>query len=166
MKMDNVNVYFEPSSTAAIKKTRKGASVNAYLIIRRDEDVLLLLRQNTGYGDGCWGLVAGHVEDGESATEGMVREAFEEAGIAIKPRHLKAVHVAHRRTDRLNVDIFFECPVWQGTPVNKEPEKCAALEYFSLHNLPSNTLEHISVALKAIDNGIFYSEFGWEKTAQ
>ena len=57
-----------------------------YLILERDSEVLLLRRFQTGYEDGKYGLVAGHLEAGESAVAGIVREAREEAGIGVGPR--------------------------------------------------------------------------------
>lgn len=146
------------------KKMRKGASVNAYLILRQEEKVLLHLRKNSGYYDGCYGLVSGHVEDGESAASAIIREAEEEAGIRILPTQLKFAHLAHRQTDRLNVDIFFECHSWRGTVQNKEPEKCAGLEYFSLNHLPTNTIDYVADTLMAVHKGECYSERGWEKS--
>lgn len=50
-----------------MKKSRTGASVNVYLILQKGDHVLLHLRKNTGYGDGYYGLISGHVEDHESA---------------------------------------------------------------------------------------------------
>ena len=120
------------------------------------------LRKNTGYCDNFYGLVSGHVEEGESAITAIIREAYEEAGIRLKPNTLKAAHVMHRKTDRLNIDIFFECSEWQGDVINREPEKCAGLNYFPLGALPSNTIAYIKVALKAISEDNFYSEIGWE----
>ncbi len=144
---------------ASIKKT--GTSVCAYLILRKNNEVLLLLRKNTGYCDGQYGLVSGHVEDGEPATAGMIREAKEEAGIELLPSQLRVVHILHRYSNRQNVDIFFECTSWAGEVVNQEPEKCAALEFLPLANLPSNTIPYIARALEAAENGICYSEEGW-----
>ncbi len=141
---------------------RSGASVNAYLILKQDDKVLFHLRKNTGYCDGMWSLVAGHVEDGESATDGMIREAREEIGIELSPAELKVVHVLHRKTNRLNVDIFFDCTSWQGIIQNQEPEKCEKLEFFSLQDLPSNIIEYNVACLMAISNGEFYSEQGWD----
>ena len=91
----------------------------------------------------------------------MIREAYEEVGICIAPDALKVTHVMHRKSNRFNVDIFFECVDWDGDVVNREPEKCAGLEYFPLEELPSNTIDYIKDALRAISNGIFYSESGW-----
>jgi len=148
----------------SLPSTKKKAStyVCAYLILRQKNEVLLLLRKNTGYCDGQYGLVSGHVEDGEPATAGMIREAKEEAGIEILPSQLQVVHVVHRYSNRQNIDIFFECTSWKGELVNQEPEKCAALEFFPLDNLPDNTIPYIAQALQAAANGICYSEDGWE----
>ena len=140
---------------------RAGANVNAYLVLRQDEKILFLLRQNTGYFDDHYGLVSGHVEEDESATDGMIREAYEEAGIRIRPEHLKVVHIMHRQTERLNVDIFFDCARWEGEIKNVEPEKCVALEYFSLDALPDNIVDYVLEALTAISKKTFYSEKGW-----
>lgn len=140
-------------------KKRTGAFVCAYLILKQGENVLLLLRQNTGYCDGMYGLVSGHVEEGEPASAAMVREAYEEAGIELLPSQIKVCHIMHRKSERLNVDIFFECRLWQGFLVNREPEKCAALEYFPLDHLPANTIPYIAQALRAEN---FYSEHGWD----
>lgn len=144
------------------KKTRSGANVNVYLILRKAENVLLHLRKNTGYCDNFYGLVSGHVEDGESATTAIIRETCEEAGVHLTRESLKIAHIMHRKTDRLNMDIFFECSDWEGDVRNAEPEKCSSLDYFSLSKLPSNTIDYIRDALKAIAKGIFYSETGWE----
>ena len=47
-----------------VNKKRSAAVVSAYLILREDGKVLLQLRKNTGYCDGMWSLIAGHVEEG------------------------------------------------------------------------------------------------------
>ena len=51
-----------------------------------DTEVLLQLRQNTGYMDGHWAAAAaGHVERGETAYDAAQREAAEELDIATSP---------------------------------------------------------------------------------
>lgn len=143
------------------QKTRRGANVNAYLILKQENKILLHLRKNTGYCDGMWSLVAGHVEDGESATAGMIREAREEVGISIE--QIEVVHIMHRKTNRLNIDVFFDCRSWQGEIQNLEPEKCEKLEFFPLSSLPSNLVDYNAMALRYILEGKIYSELGWEE---
>lgn len=145
----------------ATKKRRAGATVNAYLILRKNDDVLLHLRKNTGYCDNYYGLVSGHVEDGEAASAAIIREAQEETGIQLNPLNLRIAHIMHRKTDRCNVDIFFEAAEWQGQIENKEPEKCASLGFCSFYNMPLNTIDYILKAIQAISRKEFYSETGW-----
>lgn len=140
---------------------RIGANISAYLILKQKGKLLLHLRKNTGYCDGMWSLIAGHVEGGESATDGMIREAHEEIGIKIEPWQLKVVHVMHRKTNRFNMDIFFECASWEGTIINREPDKCERIAFFQFDALPLNTVDYNVLVLKAILAGNFYSECGW-----
>lgn len=141
---------------------RAGAAVNVYLILKKGETILLSLRQNTGYCDGSYGLVSGHVEDGESATAAMIREAKEEADLIISPEELKLVHLMHRKTNRLNIDLFFECCFWEGSPINKEPIKCAQLAFYSMSQLPENIIPYIQKMLRiAYLQKQCYSEDGW-----
>lgn len=143
------------------KRKRPGTNVNVYMVLRKENEVLLHLRKNTGYCDSFYGLVSGHVEDSEPATAAIIREAQEEAGIELDSSSLRVVHVLHRKTNRLNIDLFFECDHWQGDITNKEPEKCASLDFFSIDNLPFNTIDYIKDALQAISANKFYSEVGW-----
>lgn len=140
---------------------RSHTNVNAYLILKQKDKFLLSLRKNTGYCDGFFGLVSGHVEDGESATSAIIREAYEEAGIILEPDNLKCVHTIHRKTDRLNVDLFFECSSYSGNVINRELQKCEALEFHSLSAPPTNTIDYIASALHSISQNKIYSEQGW-----
>lgn len=145
-----------------VTDTLKKAHVCVYLIIRRADEVLLSLRKNTGYLDGYYGLVAGHVEPLESATQGAVREALEEVGIHILPQQLQVVHVLHRRSERNNIDIFFEISNWQGEISNKEPHKCGEVGFYPIQQLPTMTVPYVHDVLNAIASGKLYSEVGWD----
>lgn len=137
-----------------------------YLVLRRDDEVLLLRRFNTGYQDGKYGLVAGHLDGDELGTEAMVREAREEAGVDIDPSKLKFVHLVHLLTrndpGQERVDIFYEATEWQGDIVIGEPDKCDDLSWFNINELPENILPKVGLVLSDISKGVQYSEYETE----
>ncbi len=138
---------------------------SVYLLLIRDGKILLLRRANTGYEDGNYGLVAGHLDGDERATDGMIREAKEESGIILKPEDLKMVHTMHRRQEDERVDFFFTAEKWEGEIINTEPDKCDDLSWFPLEALPSNTIPYIKYAIECIRKGVTYSEY-WHPDAR
>ncbi|MFA5250331.1 MAG: NUDIX domain-containing protein [Parachlamydiales bacterium] len=144
-------------------KTRHTNIPASYLILLKGQKTLLLQRANTGYEDGKYSLIAGHVEDGESFSATIIREAWEEAGVALKKEDLAVVHIMHRKSaDSQRVDVFFFARKWEGEPSNKEPAKCASLDWFPLKELPENTIAYVKEALELMQKQVFYSERGWE----
>lgn len=134
-----------------------------YLIVRRDDDILLLRRANTGYQDGKYSVVAGHLDGDELATEGIIREAKEEAGIEVASENLKLVHVAHRlgrgQIGQERLDLFFETREWNGVISNAEPEKCDDLSWHPINDLPVDMLPLVRLVINHITAGVLYSEY-------
>lgn len=141
--------------------TRDAFFVEAHLVLEHDGALLMLLRQNTGFMDGHWGLVAGHVDAGETFRQAMAREAREEAGLTLATQALHLAHIMHRNSDTERVSLFFTTDAPVGTPRNMEPEKCAALTWQNRNALPDTTIPYIRAALEHIAQGTRYSEFGW-----
>lgn len=137
----------------------------SYLALSKDNKILLLRRFNTGYEDGNYSLIAGHVDLGENFTQCMIREAAEEADIILTPIDLQVAHVMHRNTPDVKsnerIDVFFVAKQWTGDIINKEPHKCDDLSWFDLDNLPENIIPYIKQAIDCIKNKILYSEHGW-----
>jgi 8-oxo-dGTP diphosphatase len=131
----------------------------AYVVLRRGEDVLLQLRQGTGYRDGYWACAAaGHVEAGESVFEAAVREAREEIGIGVEVGALEpltAMHRTHRNGRPVDerVDFFFTCTQWTGEPRRLEPHKSADLRWFALDALPEPVVPHELAVLEGLRAG-------------
>lgn len=136
----------------------------AHIFLIKDNQILLARRCNTGYEDGNYSVPSGHIEQGETATVGVMREAKEEAGVICDPDSLRCVHIMHRLTPepREGVDFFFVCTKWEGEIHNPEPEKCDDLRWFPLEALPKNTIPYIRKAISYYRESIFYSETGWE----
>ena len=133
-----------------------------HLILLRNGRVLLLRRHNTGYEDGNYSVVAGHVDGNETIRCAMAREAKEEAGIVLSPESLQVAHVMHRKkSDEERIDFFLAAKDWKNEPRITEPDKCDDLRWFELGNLPQNTIPYVRHAIGCIRKGIFYSEFGW-----
>ncbi|MFH1180816.1 MAG: NUDIX domain-containing protein [bacterium] len=138
---------------------------SVYLILIRDNKILLSRRYNTGYFDGFYSLPAGHLNGNETFKQGMARETKEEIGVILEPADLELVHAMDRMIpDDERADFFFTVKKWQGEPKNIEPEKCDDLSWFGLNNLPQNVIPCIKQAIDSFLNNIIYSEReGYEK---
>lgn len=139
--------------------TRFSVVPSSYVYLRRGGSVLLQLRQNTGYMDGCWAAgAAGHVELGETAIGAAIREVHEELGVVVGLDALSAVAVMQRTDGTDNpieqrVDWFFVCDEWEGEPRVLEPSKCAEIAWFDLDTLPERMPEYEREALGALRDG-------------
>ncbi len=138
---------------------------SVHLFLFAGDEVLLSQRQNTGYEDGNFSVVAGHVEQGETVLAAMIREAKEEAGIEIELPDLQVVGVMHRRKPQERIDCFLTATRWSGEVCNTEPAKCSYLGWFDLADLPESMVPYVRAALETYQKGEFFSTFGWERGA-
>lgn len=144
------------------KKERNIAATAVYLILRKNDKILLGRRCNTGYLDEHYQVPAGHIDAGEVPTEAMVREAHEELGITIAADDLVFAHAVFRvKSDKTGdrVDYYFEATKWEGEPTIMEPEKCDDLDWFSLDALPEKMDPCNREVMHRIARGEIYSEF-------
>ena len=130
------------------------------LILIKEEKALMLRRFNTGWKDGMYSVVAGHVDGNETIAEAMSREAWEEAGLEIMPGNLKVAHVQHRISKGVEyVDFSMIAEKWSGEPKNLEPEKCDDLNWHPLSQLPENTIPYIRRVFENIEKKEMFSEW-------
>lgn len=132
-----------------------------HLFLLRDEQVLLLRRFNTGYEDGNYSVIAGHMDGGEEVVTAMIREAREEAGIEIVPDNMEVVGVMHRNTSPERIDFFLVARAWVNEPRNCEPERCDELAWYPLAHLPENMVPYVRQALENYRSGRWFGEYGW-----
>lgn len=94
----------------------------------------------------------------------MTREVKEEAGLNLKTTDLEFTHVMHRKADDgERLDFFFRAKNLPSKARNIEPEKCQELKWFKINKLPKNMVAYVKEAIKLINKGKIYSNFGWGK---
>jgi ADP-ribose pyrophosphatase YjhB (NUDIX family) len=133
----------------------------SHLILIKNGKILLLRRFNTGWSDGQYSVVAGHLDGNETFLQAMIREAKEEAGIELSMDDIEVVHVVNRKSTEERVDFFIRARKWKGEPRNMEPNKCDNMGWFPIDKLPENTIPYVKQAIDCFRKGIFYSEHGW-----
>ena len=146
---------------ATDKKEKFTLRAAVYLIPIKGNKVLLSRRYQTGWMDGKYSLIAGHIDGNESVSRAMIREAYEEAGIKVREKDLIPVKIMHRKSDREYIDFFFVVKKWTGTPKIMEPEKCDDLSWFLLDKLPDNLLDYVKKVIKTMDDKNPLIEYGW-----
>ena len=124
--------------------------VDVHLILR-DGDKILLSQRGGPYGHGQWHAPSGKLDPGEPLTAAVAREGYEETGVTVDPERLRLVHTVHHRqgngaADRLG--FFFEATEWDNEPVNREPDKCLRLQWFTVHDLPDNLIPYPAAGLQ------------------
>ncbi|MFI5274251.1 MAG: NUDIX domain-containing protein [Ktedonobacterales bacterium] len=143
-----------------------------HLLLIQEHQVLLLRRHNTGYEDGKYSVIAGHLDGDEDVKSAAVREAREEAGIHIDPADVEVVGVMHRRSlspraEDERVDFFVQVARWTGEIANAEPQKCDELAWFPLDDLPREVIPYVRHALERHkehdQHGAWFESYGWEQ---
>lgn len=132
------------------------------LFYRNEEEVLLLKRQNTGFEDGKWSVVAGRIDGGEEVIAAAIREAKEEAGVDIEPSQLDVVGVMHRKnTNSEWIDFYLKVKSWSGDISNCEPNKCEELSWFNVYEMPENMIAYIRQAIEKNHDHMWFESVGW-----
>jgi ADP-ribose pyrophosphatase YjhB (NUDIX family) len=160
---------FQDSLFLRKEAKRFKVKVGVYLLLIQGDKILLLRRYNTGIGDGTYVPPMGGLNDGETASEALIREAREETNIILKPDNIHLCHVMHR-LHRMpdgytftQMDMFFRANSYKGAVKNLEPHKCDELGFYPISALPQNIETYIPKVLDCVKKDIFFSEFGWRK---
>lgn len=141
------------------ERIKVNASVS--FILENAGKFLLFYRTDGYFKDGWWVLPAGHIEENETATQTVIREAKEELNIDIEQKDVIFMHVVHNLVgENKRIDFYFLVKKFKGKIENLEPTKCAEMMFFDKNTLPP--LEKIAPttlqALQSVWNNIYYSE--------
>jgi 8-oxo-dGTP diphosphatase len=135
--------------------------VVGWLVLRRDDAVLLARRAGVSYADGRWGLPGGHVEAGETLAQAASREAWEEVGVRTRPADLMPIGMArYVDGDVAGLDVFFGTDRFEGKP--RPVSECDRVGWFDLDALPEPMVEWVPGSLRRylIDRSWFAESLG------
>lgn len=162
----SIFIFNQTPDSMYMMKTRNKATPAAYLFLMKEGKILLARRANTGYEDGKYQVPAGHVEEGESPSVALMREAKEEIGIDVHPDDLKLVHISYRpKHDETGdrVDFFFTVDRWSGDVKNMEPHKCDDLIWVPVTEIVQPMTLHVRKAIESMNKKLFFEEIALDE---
>ena len=132
--------------------------------------IAFVLRTNTGWMNGHYGLPSGKVEKNESFIAGAVREAKEEIGITVDAKDLEHAITVHRYSEAGSgdtvdtewVDVYFLTKKYSGKLYNAEPHMHSELAWLDPKSLPKNVIPAVAASIQAWLEGKNYLEYGWK----
>jgi 8-oxo-dGTP diphosphatase len=132
-----------------------------HLFLIHESRILLLRRFNTGYEDGKYSVIAGHLNGDEEIKAAAIRDAQDEVGVEVSPVDVRVVGVTHRKSNNERIDLFLATDSWSREIANGEPHKCDRLAWFPMTELPDNVVPYVRRALSNTHQGIWLDSFGW-----
>jgi 8-oxo-dGTP diphosphatase len=130
----------------------KAAGVGCGAAILR-EGRLLLVKRRKAPEAGCWNLPGGKVDFLERAEDAARREAAEEVGVEIVLGPLLCLIQMIGIDDQHWVSPVYRASVKAGEPVNREPDKIAAIGWFDINDPPSPLALAAREAIAALRSG-------------
>lgn len=132
-----------------------------------NREILLQLRQNTGYMDGQYDLSAsGHLEPGESLEDCAIRETKEETGIDLRPEDVKLVFVCHEYEENYVRNIFAAELPEGSEPKICEPDKNGGFKWVKIGEFPANIRPFIPKMFEAMKLGLNYDDMNFTNLAR
>jgi 8-oxo-dGTP diphosphatase len=110
--------------------------VAAAVIVVQNGKILLLERKGSE-GSGTWAIPGGKVDFMEDPADAASRELLEET--ALVSTHMEFIGYTndiHAESDKHFVTLRFLCSEFTGTPTITEPDKCTAIDWFDIDDLP------------------------------
>ena len=127
-----------------------------HIILINDNKILLQKRKGSKLWPGYYALPAGHIDEGETQYDALVREAKEELGIEINTNDIINNYVVLRRnffeidgkTLEPYIDYYFEIKKYNGVPKIIKEDKCDELIWADVNNLPEPFINYEGVFLE------------------
>ena len=136
----NLRSLLRPARPVGEASRPQRPKVGVGLFLLDDRNRFLLLRRRGSHGAGCWGLVGGHLEYGQSPQQAAVAETAEETGVSLDPA---AVRLGPYTNDlfpdegKHYVTLFASAVLPPGQqPRIMEPHKADAMGWFTFDRMP------------------------------
>ncbi len=133
--------------------------VGVILLLLQDDKLLLQLRSTKDELNLLHAPIAGKVDQFESPSQAVIREAYEEAGILIDPANMSlacTVHWSKRSYKDHFIDViefYYVATSYEGTPQVMEPDKALSVGFYNIDQLPDTIVASIPKVLEAIKLG-------------
>lgn len=101
-----------------------------------DKNEVLMMKRQGSHGAGTWAPPGGKLEMGESIHDCLKRETKEEVDVEIGDIEFIGVTNDIFSQDKHYITVFYKSLNWSGEPKIMEPDKCAEIGWFNVHNLP------------------------------
>ena len=148
---------------------RYHSPVDLCMLLQRKEDRRVLLeRTGDTYASGQLCPVSDHLEEGETALLGAIREAAEEVCVRVNPAGVDFAHLIHHRIPegQGRIGIDFVTHRWEGTPYSREPGRHARLVWADPAAPPASCVPYVAALLTAVVAGAPCSLHGWPQPPQ
>ncbi len=131
------------------------------LILLKDNKVVLIKRKNTGYMDGMYGFLAGHVEAHESLKQAVIREAYEEGNITVSEEDLEFVCGIRNGENNNYINFYFKAENFKGELKINEEDKCEEIIWKDINDIPENTIVNDKKSITNMLNGVHFEEYNY-----
>lgn len=133
--------------------------VATHLLLIKWNEILLYLRKWWSQ-EWKYNLIAGHLDWWEDPRQATIREAKEEAWIAIKKEDLEFSHITYSLAWNWKeyIQFYFSCKKWEWKIQNLELDRCYKMDFLPINKLPENTTEYIKKAIQNFLNNKKYTE--------
>jgi 8-oxo-dGTP diphosphatase len=146
------------AGTQALAMHQVQLIVDVYLLLVREDQILLGRRTNTGYGDGAYEPVSGRLAERETIVEAALRVARSQAGIRVAPAAVSLAHVMHDVSGSGRIAFFLAVDEWEGEP-RETTAGYSDLCWFPLDGLPANMIDRARVAIRNYAQGARMSTY-------
>ncbi len=135
--------------------------VVVYVFLLREQSVLVQRRSNTGFADGQYGVVGGHLERGETVLDAAIRECREEIGVELDASELQLIGMTHYVTkEGAGIDFWATARRWSGEPYPRS--QCDDVRWCGVDQLPGETLAFVRRAIEQhLRRGHWFDELDW-----